>query len=253
MSDVALATANLSVHFGAFRAVDDVTLSVAAGARHALIGPNGAGKTTLVHALTGHLSPTTGRVLLGGDDITTLSEAGRARRGLVRTFQITQLFRGLTVLENVVLAILERDGRAGAFWCAAAREKAAIAEAMHFLDFVQLTAEADRAVHGLPYGSQRLIEIAIALALRPRVLVLDEPAAGVPAAQSGVIFERIHALPQDMTVLFIEHDMGLVFRFSDRVTVLVGGKVLVEGTPAEISAHQRVKEVYLGQRAHHVA
>ncbi len=249
----ALSTKDLSVRFGAFRAVDGVNLNVRPGARHALIGPNGAGKTTLVHALTGSLSPTEGSIAIFGEDITRLSEKDRVRRGLARTFQINQLFRGLSVLDNVVLAIMERDRKTLAFWRSAAADKRAHDEAREHLAFVNLTPHADRAVRDLPYGSQRLLEIAIALATKPRILILDEPAAGVPSSESQAIFERIHALPQDLTLLFIEHDMSLVFRFSDRISVLVAGQVMVEGTPAEISSDDRVKEIYLGRRTGHAA
>jgi len=246
-------TSGLTVRFGSFTAVDNVSLAIAPGARHALIGPNGAGKTSLVHALTGSLLPTSGKVHLAGEDVTRLAQGARVRRGLARTFQINQLFRGLTVLDNVRLAIFERDGKTRAFWRSAAADRVVLEEAREHLAFVQLDKFADHPVHSLPYGSQRLIEIAIALATRPRVLILDEPAAGVPAAQSEAIFKRIHALPRDLTLLFVEHDMKLVFRFAERITVLVGGQLLTEGSPAEISADQRVREVYLGRRRHHAA
>jgi branched-chain amino acid transport system ATP-binding protein len=162
------------------------------------------------------------------------------------------LFRGLSALDNVVLAVLERKQLTRVFWRRAARDKATIEEAREHLAFVNLIAHADRPVHELPYGSQRLLEIAVALATKPRILVLDEPAAGVPAAQSEAIFERIHALPRDLTLLFVEHDMNLVFRFAERITVLVEGRIITEGTPAEISGNDRVREVYLGRREAHV-
>lgn len=246
----AIDATGITVRFGNFTAVTNVSLSVASGARHALIGPNGAGKTSLVHALTGSVPLAAGRVLIAGNDVTRMSEMTRVRHGIARTFQINQLFRGLTVLENVMLAVFERERKTWAFWRSSA-DKAVIAEAREHLAFVNLETSADRAVHSLPYGSQRLMEIALALATRPRVLVLDEPAAGVPAAQSEAIFERIHALPRDLTLLFVEHDMGLVFRFAERITVLVGGVAIKEGTPAEISADERVREIYLGSRARH--
>jgi branched-chain amino acid transport system ATP-binding protein len=251
----ALSTSGLQVRFGRFKAVDGVSLAVEAGARHALIGPNGAGKTTLVHALTGSIAPSEGSIRLDGQDVTRLSERGRVRKGLARTFQINQLFRGLTVLENVVLAVLERQGKASRMWRSAHRDRIAVEEARQHLSLVNLLPVADREVRSLPYGSQRLLEIAIALATRPRILVLDEPAAGVPAAESEAIFERIRALPGDLTVLFIEHDMGLVFRFAERVTVLVAGRILTEGTPREVSRDVRVQDVYLGRgaRAHAAA
>lgn len=249
----AIETDGLTLRYGHFTAVGDVSLRVEAGARHALIGPNGAGKTSLVHALTGNVPATAGRIRVVGQDVTALSQAERVRRGLARTFQINQLFRGLTVMENVSLAILERERKTRRFWRSFAADRAVAEEAREHLAFAHLQDLADRPVRSLPYGSQRLVEIAIALATRPRVLVLDEPAAGVPAAQSESIFERINALPRDLTLLFVEHDMGLVFRFAERITVLVGGRIMTEGTPAEIQADDRVREVYLGRRGHHGA
>jgi branched-chain amino acid transport system ATP-binding protein len=153
-------------------------------------------------------------------------------------------------LENVALAIFEREGKTRSFWTGAAADRAVLDEARAHIAFVNLAQQADRAVHLLPYGLQRMVEIAIALATRPRVLVLDEPAAGVPSAESEAIFERMQALPAALTILFVEHDMNLVFRFADRITVLVGGRVLTEGTPTEISADERVRAVYLGRRGH---
>lgn len=249
----ALSTKGLSVHFGAFRAVDGVDLVVRPGARHALIGPNGAGKTTLVHALTGSVAATRGAVAIFGEEVTGRAEKDRVRRGLARTFQINQLFRGLSVLDNVLLAVMERERKTAVFWRPAARDKTVYDEARAHLAFVNLLPQAGRIVRDLPYGSQRLLEIAIALATRPRILILDEPAAGVPASESHAIFERIHALPQDLTLLFIEHDMGLVFRFAERISVMVAGRILLEGAPAEISGNETVKEIYLGRRAGHAA
>lgn len=253
MTHASLKTEGLTVRFGSFEAVSNVSLELPIGARHALIGPNGAGKTSLVQALTGSIVHASGTIALNGRDVTKCSEKERVRRGLARTYQISQLFRGLTVLDNVALAIFEREEKTRAFWRSAAADKHVLAEARHHLSFVNLVTDADRPVHALPYGSQRLLEIAIALATNPRVLVLDEPAAGVPAAQSEAIFERIHALPSNLTLLFVEHDMNLVFRFAERITVLVGGCVLTEGSPAEISNDERVREIYLGRKGHHHA
>ena len=247
----ALATSDLSIRFGAFEAVRQVSLAIRPGARHALIGPNGAGKTTLVNALTGSLKPTAGRIMLAGEDATHLSEAQRVHKGLVRTFQINQLFVNLSVLDNVWLAVLERKRRTGIFWRSAKADRAALDEARSCLEFVHLLPLADQLVATLPYGSRRLLEIALAMAARPRVLVLDEPAAGVPAADSEAIFERIHALPDSLTLVFIENDMRLVFRFAERITVLVAGQILTEGTPADIAANPQVREVYLGRRGKH--
>jgi len=249
----ALRTDGLTVRFGGFTAVNNVSLSITAGSRHALIGPNGAGKTTLVHTLTGGIRPSSGRVLLDGGDISDSSEYQRVRRGLARTYQINQLFAGLSVVDNVALAINERERKSAVFWRRAARDSAVADEARSHLGFVNLADHAHRLVRELPYGAQRLLEIAIALATRPRVLVLDEPAAGVPAMQSEAIFERLSALPHDLTLVFVEHDMNLVFRFAERITVLAAGEVLAEGAPAEISADPNVRAAYLGRRGHHAA
>ena len=244
----ALEARGLTVRFGAFTANSEVDLAIPPGARHALIGPNGAGKTTLVQALTGAIAPSAGSVALDGTDVTALSQPGRVRAGLSRTFQINQLFRAEPVLENVALAIFERERATRAFWRSAAGDRRVLEEAREHLRFVNLQDSADTPVTLLPYGRQRMVEIAVALATRPRVLILDEPAAGVPTTDSTVIFERLEALPRDLTIIFVEHDMNLVFRFAERITVLVGGRVLTEGTPAEIGADDRVREVYLGRR-----
>ncbi len=246
----AMVVRGLTVRFGSFMALDNVDLTIPAGSRHAVIGPNGAGKTTLVHALTGRIAPAAGVVEVNGADFSGLPERKRVNGGLARTYQISQLFHGLSARDNVALAIFEREGKTRSFWNMAAKDAAVMDEADRHLAFVNLHHAAKTPVHLLPYGSQRLVEIAIALATRPRVLLLDEPAAGVPTTQSEAIFERIHDLPKDLTLIFVEHDMKLVFRFAERITVLVGGQVLTEGTPAEISANARVREVYLGQSAH---
>jgi branched-chain amino acid transport system ATP-binding protein len=246
----ALSTRGLSKRFGAFHANRDVSLRFAPGARHALIGPNGAGKTTFINLLTGVFAPTSGEVFLGERNITGLAQHMRVKEGITRTFQINTLFPGLTVLESVVLAIAERDGRAGVWYRTVAREREAAAEGMALLESLHLAADAATLTGNLPYGKQRLVEIALALATRPSILLLDEPAAGIPAGESAELFGVIAALPRAVTVVFIEHDMGLVFRFAERITVLVGGKVLTEGTPAEIAADSRVKEVYLGEARH---
>jgi branched-chain amino acid transport system ATP-binding protein len=248
---VALRTEGLSKQWGAFAANSDVNLSLDVGARHALIGPNGAGKTTFINLLTGVYPPSSGRVFLDGQDVTALPQHQRVKRGMTRTFQINTLFPGLTVLESVVLAICERRGSAGRWWHPVAAQTAEIAEAMELLESLGLANDADTETRHLAYGRQRLLEIALALATKPKLLLLDEPAAGIPAAESRELFAVIDRLPRDVTILFIEHDMGLVFRFAERITVLVGGKVLTEGTPEEIAADQRVKEVYLGEATHH--
>ena len=246
----ALRTEGLSKNFGAFQANSDVTLAFPHGARHALIGPNGAGKTTLINLLTGALAPSAGRVFLGDEDITALPQHQRVKRGMTRTFQINTLFAGLTVLESVVLAICERRGRAHVWHRTVARQAEEVAEAQPLLELLRLSKDADTLTRNLPYGKQRLVEIALALATTPKILLLDEPAAGIPASESAELFGVIAALPRDVTILFIEHDMELVFRFAERITVLVGGKVLTEGSPQEIGSDPRVREVYLGEAQH---
>jgi branched-chain amino acid transport system ATP-binding protein len=246
----ALRTAGLSKRFGAFKAASDVSLTLPPGSRHALIGPNGAGKTTVINLLTGVFPPSAGEVFLGDKRITDLPQHARVKRGVTRTYQINTLFAGLTVLESVVLAVCERKGRAGVWHRTVAKQHDETREALALLDTLRLGAEANVLTRNLPYGKQRLVEIALALATRPRILLLDEPAAGIPAAESAELFGVIAALPRDVTILFIEHDMELVFRFAERITVLVGGKVLTHGTPAEIAADARVREVYLGEAQH---
>jgi branched-chain amino acid transport system ATP-binding protein len=250
MSTPALSTRGLSKQFGAFKANSEITLGFEAGARHALIGPNGAGKTTLINLLTGVFAPSAGEVFLGTQNITGLPQHARVKYGITRTFQINTLFPGLTVLESVVLAIAEREGRAGVWHQTVAQQHEAVAEGRALLAQLHLEADAARLTRELPYGKQRLVEIALALATKPRILLLDEPAAGIPAGESAELFGVIAALPRAVTIVFIEHDMALVFRFAERITVLVGGKVLTEGTPAEIAADARVKEVYLGEARH---
>jgi len=245
-----LAVKGLRRRFGAFVAVDDVSLELAAGARHALIGPNGAGKTTLVNLLAGMLLPDAGEVMLGGQRITREPPHARVARGLVRTFQISLLWPGLTVLESVVLAVLERRGHGGDWLRPVWARRDAIDEAHAILRTLRLERDAGVATRQLPYGKRRLLEIALALATKPRVLLLDEPAAGVPSGESGELLETIEALPADMTILLIEHDMTLVFRFAQRITVMVGGRILTEGAPAAIADDQRVRELYLGEAAH---
>jgi ABC-type branched-subunit amino acid transport system ATPase component len=245
-----LQTHDLIKRFGGFVATNSVSLNVEAGARHALIGPNGAGKTTLINLLTGFLTPTSGKVVLLGDDVTSLAQHQRVKRGLVRTFQINRLFAELTVLESVTLAVLERMGLGARWWSPVASHTQAVDEAAALVDSLKLGDVANLKTRSLAYGKQRLIEIALALAAQPKVLLLDEPAAGVPTGESRELFERIAQLPRDVTILLIEHDMDLVFRFADRISVLVGGAVLTEGTPEEIAVDKRVKEVYLGEALH---
>jgi branched-chain amino acid transport system ATP-binding protein len=246
----ALETIGLHKSFGALAVASNINFRLEPGARHALIGPNGAGKTTFINLITGRLAPSAGRILLGGVDVSGLSQAGRVKRGLGRTFQINTLFKGLSVLENVVLAVAEREGVAGDMFRIAGTGGTVIAEAYALLERLRIADDAMIPVKELPYGKQRLVEIAIALGLRPSVLLLDEPAAGVPSTESAIILEIVEQLPKEIAVLIIEHDMDLVFRFAKRITVLVQGAILVEGTPAEIASDARVREVYLGERQH---
>jgi branched-chain amino acid transport system ATP-binding protein len=246
MSAPALAAEGLGRSFGSLRVADHVSFTLPVGARHALIGPNGAGKTTLINLLTGMLRPDTGRVFLDGTEVTELDPDRRVKRGLARTFQINALFPALTPLEAVTLAVCERLGLAGDWRRRLTSCRAAIEEAHQLLASLRLIDDCDRPTRELAYGRQRLLEIALALAARPKVLLLDEPAAGVPTAESAELFEVIAALPSDIAVLFIEHDMHLVFRFATRIIVLAAGRILAEGTPAEIAADPGVREVYLG-------
>lgn len=245
----ALRAVGLCKSFGAFKANDGVDLALRRGARHALIGPNGAGKTTLVNLLTGRHNPSAGEVFLGSERVTPLPEHARVRRGLTRTFQINTLFAGLTVFESVLLGVCEQRGQGGRWYTRLSRLAAEQREAWALLDRLRLSADAAVLARDLPYGKRRLLELALALAARPRILLLDEPASGIPAAESREMFEVIAALPRDVTLLFIEHDMGLVFRFAERISVLVAGRVLCEGTPDEITRDARVREVYLGGSA----
>ncbi|HMF25882.1 MAG TPA: ABC transporter ATP-binding protein [Pseudolabrys sp.] len=248
---VALQVEKLNRAFGALPVTRDVSLTLERGARRALIGPNGAGKTTLVNLITGALKPHSGHVVLNDEDITTLSQADRARRGLSRTFQINQLFRGLSVLENLCMTIGERDGHCNNLWRSAGSRRVVIDEALDHLGSLRLTADALKLVRELPYGRQRLVEIAIALAQKPRVLLLDEPAAGVPSSESHLILDVVAALDPDIAVLIIEHDMDVVFRFAKEITVMVQGAVFTQGTPDEIMNNEQVRAVYLGQERHH--
>ena len=250
MSGPVLQAKGLNMNFGALTVARNIDFELHPGARHALIGPNGAGKTTFINLITGALSPTSGQVMMQGEDITHLSQADRVKRGIARTFQITTLFRGLTVLENVYIPVSERLGAARTLWRPAGHRRDVIDEALRLLEILKLQDDAHKPVHELPYGRQRLVEIAIALGLDPNVLLLDEPAAGVPSAESHIILDVVDSLPDDIAVLIIEHDMDVVFRFAQRITVMLNGAILVAGTPDEIAANAEVRAVYLGEVAH---
>ena len=249
--EVVLRTDALVRRFGGIVATDHVSLAITRGARHALIGPNGAGKTTLINQLTGVLPPSSGRVELHGRDITGLAPHRRVGLGLVRTFQINQLFGSLTPLQSLALAVAARRDVARRFWRPLGADAAIAAECEALLAQFRLEEHADRATRELPYGKRRLLEIALAVAQRPSVLLLDEPAAGVPAGERADILATVAALPDSVSVVLIEHDMDLVFSFATRITVLVNGAVLAEGTPAEIGSDPQVKAVYLGEGSLH--
>lgn len=245
-NDVVLSCEGLVKRFGGITATQNVTLAVRRGARHALIGPNGAGKTTLINLLTGVLPPTEGRIVLEGQDITDLAPHKRVRRGMVRTFQINQLFASMTPLETLALVVSQHSGLGGRFWAPLGRHARVAERCEQLLEQFHLAEVMNQRTEHLAYGKRRLLEIAIALACEPRVLLLDEPVAGVPAGEREELLQTVAALPADVSVLLIEHDMDLVFSFADRMTVLVNGAVLTEGTPDEIANNQEVKAVYLG-------
>jgi ABC-type branched-subunit amino acid transport system ATPase component len=242
-----LQTIGLEKRFGGILATNDVSLSIEKGARHALIGPNGAGKTTVINLLTGVLRPTAGKVILAGNDITALRPHQRVRLGMARTFQINQLFLDLTPLETIGLAVSERLGHGSDWWRLVGSRSEVTQEIAEIIERFRLTDIMHERTAVLPYGKQRLLEIALAFACRPQVLLLDEPAAGVPDAERQELLATIGELPADVTVLLIEHDMDLVFSFADRISVLVNGGLLLDGTPDQVARDPRVKAVYLGE------
>jgi branched-chain amino acid transport system ATP-binding protein len=246
----ALQTSSLSKSFGGFKANTDVSLTVRPGARHALIGPNGAGKTTFINLLTGVLPVTSGSIALHGEDVTGLSQQARVRRGMARTYQINQLFMELTPIEAISLAIAERQGSGARWWNRVGRDSGVIDEAEALLARMKLGELMTRRTRTLPYGKQRLLELALGMACKPKLLLLDEPAAGVPEDERHDVLDAVAALPDDVTVLLIEHDMELVFSFADRISVLVQGQLFAEGAVDEIATDPRVKAVYLGEDAH---
>jgi branched-chain amino acid transport system ATP-binding protein len=246
----ALTTRGLRRSFRGFTAIADVSLDIPAGARHALIGPNGAGKTTLINLLTGALRPDQGEVMMDGNRITHLPQHARVKQGLTRTFQVNTLFASLTVLESVALAVCERQGRGADCWRPVSAREDVLDEAYQLLGSLGLDGDGGVVTRQLPYGKQRLVEIALALAARPSVLLLDEPAAGIPSGESQQLIATIERLPAETTILLIEHDMSLVFRFAQRITVLAAGTVVTEGTPDAVAADARVRELYLGGESH---
>jgi branched-chain amino acid transport system ATP-binding protein len=242
----ALEVRGVSKRFGSLEVARNVSLRLEEGARCALIGPNGAGKTTLINLIGGRVKPSAGEIWIGGRDVTAMSEAARVKTGVGRTFQITSLFRRLTIEENLALAATERLGVAELLRPSRAARARVDARVAEILELLRLEREPRRPVEVLPYGVQRMVELGIALALEPKILLLDEPAAGVPRADVGIIFDAIEKLPPSMAVLLIEHDIDVVFRFARRVVVLVSGEILMEGTPRQISEDAQVRALYLG-------
>jgi branched-chain amino acid transport system ATP-binding protein len=243
-------TVKLTRLFGQVRVTGDVDFALYPGERRALIGPNGAGKTTLVNLLCGRLKPSSGRINLNGVDVSHMSEARRCQLGLGRTFQITSLFPKLTVRQNLFLAVSEHEGLAWRLFRPAFGHSRQMQRVDELLHRIGLADAAEIPVSELAYGRQRLLEIGLALALRPRIILFDEPAAGIPTAERHVILRILASIPKDIAILLIDHDMDLVFKFAEKITVLVQGSILVEGTPAAIAADERVRKVYLGEGNH---
>jgi branched-chain amino acid transport system ATP-binding protein len=245
----ALAVAGLTRDFGGLRALDRVALDVAPGERRVILGPNGAGKTTLFNLVTGILTPTAGRIRLLGRDVTRLAPYRRARLGLGRTFQITTLFPRLTVLDSVLLAVQGADRARFAFHRPLGAYRRLIAGAEGLLDEWGLRARQDMAVHRLSHGEQRQLELVVALAGRPRVLLLDEPTAGLSPAETASVVELVRRLPREVTILLIEHDMDVALELAERVTVLHHGRVIADGATDAVRRDPRVTEIYLGTGA----
>lgn len=249
MTEPILRTENLEKAYGALKVTDDVSLDLLPGELHAIIGPNGAGKTTLIHQLSGRLAADAGRVLFEGGDISSLSMARRARLGIARTFQITSLLPRFSALENTAIAVQSRSGSSFSFFRAAARERALNEQAMAALETVGLAARANQPASTLSHGEQRQLELAVALATKPRVLLLDEPLAGTGHDESAALIDLIKTLKSNYGILLIEHDMDAVFALADRVSVLVYGRVIATGTPDAIRADAKVRRAYLGEDA----
>jgi branched-chain amino acid transport system ATP-binding protein len=245
-----LQTRQLTKTFGGITATDHVDFSLEKGARHALIGPNGAGKTTFVNLLTGVLQPSAGTVLLNGEDITELSREARVKRGMARTFQINQLFPSMTPLAMIALVTSERLGYGLRAFNSLDHDARVIEESAAILSRFRLEDIMDEAISSLPYGKQRQVEIAATFAAEPSVLLLDEPAAGVPEAERRELLDIVAGLPADVSVLLIEHDMDIIFRFATRITVLVNGRVLADGDPTSIARDPAVRAAYLGEASH---
>jgi branched-chain amino acid transport system ATP-binding protein len=246
MTEALLRIESLEKRFGGVVATDRVTLEVAHGEVHALIGPNGAGKTTLIAQISGSLAPDAGRIVFGGTDITSVAQHDRVRKGLARSYQITSIFRRFSVAENLALAVQARSGTSFAFWQPVAREAALLAEARAIALQVGLGNRADTIAGSLAHAEQRSLEVGLGLATNPRLLLLDEPLAGMGPDESQHMIALIQRLRATVSVLLVEHDMDAVFRLADRISVLVNGAIIATGTPAEIRANAEVKQAYLG-------
>ncbi|CAN7361053.1 ABC transporter ATP-binding protein [Microbacterium sp. LjRoot45] len=244
----ALTVTGLGKRYGGVQAVDDISLTLAAGERMGVIGPNGAGKTTLFKMIAGDVSPTVGAIELFGRDVTRLETARRARLGVGRTFQVSNLFRDMTVLDNVRVAARGGSGQARVFWRTQGLRDDVTTRALEMLDSVDLVGRRDDTVADLSHGEQRQLEIAMALVTDPRILLLDEPAAGLSAVERTTLRDLIEALPRTLPILLIEHDMTLALGLTDRVMCMENGRHVVTGTPAEVREHPTVKEIYLGRR-----
>jgi branched-chain amino acid transport system ATP-binding protein len=247
MSEPLLNVEHLGKRFGGIVATDDLSLSVGDGELHAIIGPNGAGKTTLIAQLSGQLSADSGRIHFAGNDITTLPMYRRSLLGLARSFQITSLFLDLSVLDNVALAVQAHAGHSFHFWRDAWRESELRDPARAALARAGLSERADRPASLLSHGEHRQLELAMALAGSPRMLLLDEPMAGLGPEESARMVDMLRALKGELTILLVEHDMEAVFALADRITVLVYGRAIASGTPADIRANAAVREAYLGE------
>jgi branched-chain amino acid transport system ATP-binding protein len=243
-----LTVTNLTRRYGAVKALNDVALEVHVGERRAIIGPNGAGKTTLFNLIAGQDLPTAGKVYLFGEDVTTFSPESRVRRGIGRTFQRTELFPNLTPMQSVMLAVQQKAGKAHLLFRSRHAERFFRDRGEHILDKVGLIRWADVPVGALSHGLQRKVEIALAIATEPRLLLLDEPTAGLSPAESSAMQGLLQSLPRHLTLVIIEHDMDVVFTMADRITVLRGGCVFADGSPAEIRSDSRVKGTYFGPR-----
>lgn len=238
---------DLTLNFGSLTAVDTVTLRVYPGARHALIGPNGAGKSTLFGVIAGRLRPTSGRIFFNGRDVTGLGEAGRARAGLVRTFQHSSLFLDMSVLDNVRLAVERAIGQPQRPWPSRRADRAVTDAAKAYLERVGLVDRSSSLCGVLSHGERRQVEVAMVLACEPRMVLFDEPTAGMSAAETNRFAEIVELLPREVTVVIVEHDLDIVFRLAERVSVLAAGRLIADGTSEQVRADEAVQEAYLGR------